>query len=297
MTKRDEHLQKMVDQVIELIENHGIEWTKGWRDISCRPMNVDTGTVYSGWNSFWLAMNGATHVATFKGWQRLGYSCKGLKGKGIHITTRGVITRENDAGEEFSFVRWGGATVFRAQDVRHEETGEPWVPPVVEEAVDTTQVLENVDRFFEATGADWRYADSGGAFFSPVGDYIQIPRRELFEGSDTQTSTEAFYAVGCHELVHWAAGPNRLDAIHDYLSKEGRAKEELVAEFGAILLSIDLGIEITPREDHAAYLESWLGALKGKSAHKYLMEAASEAQRRIDYLEELTGIQVVQKAA
>jgi antirestriction protein ArdC len=296
MAKRDEHLEAMVNHVVELIETHGVEWSKGWRDISCRPSNVDTGTVYRGWNSFWLAMNGATHVATFKGWQRLGYSCKGLKGKGIFITTRKLIKKENDKGEDASFVRWGSVAVFRAQDVRHEETGEPWVPPVVEDAVDTTLVLENVDRFFAATGADWRYADSGGAFFSPADDFIQMPRRELFEGSDTQTSTEAFYSVGCHELVHWAAGPNRLNANKDYHTAVGRAKEELVAEFGSILLSIDLGIEITPREDHAAYLESWLGALKEKNAHKYLMEAATEAQRRIDYLEGLTGIQVAEAA-
>ena len=97
MAKRDEHLEAMVNHVVELIETHGVEWSKGWRDISCRPSNVDTGTVYRGWNSFWLAMNGATHVATFKGWQRLGYSCKGLKGKGIFITTRKLIKKENDA--------------------------------------------------------------------------------------------------------------------------------------------------------------------------------------------------------
>lgn len=41
--------------------------------------------------------------------------------------------------------------------------------------------------------------------------------------------------------------------------REGRGREELVAELGACFLSADLGIapELEPRADHASYLASW----------------------------------------
>jgi antirestriction protein ArdC len=38
--------------------------------------------------------------------------------------------------------------------------------------------------------------------------------------------------------------------------------EELVAKIGAALLCADLGITPETREDHAAYIESWLKVLK-----------------------------------
>ena len=60
------------------------------------------------------------------------------------------------------------------------------------------------------------------------------------------------------------AQPSRLD--RDFGRKrwgdEGYAQEELVAELGSAFLAADLGLELEPREDHAAYIESWLKVLK-----------------------------------
>src|SRR3546814_11594405 len=39
------------------------------------------------------------------------------------------------------------------------------------------------------------------------------------------------------------------------------AREELVAELGAAFVSATIGIKLHDREDHAAYLASWLQAL------------------------------------
>jgi Zincin-like metallopeptidase len=63
---------------------------------------------------------------------------------------------------------------------------------------------------------------------------------------------------------------------------EGYAIEELVAELGAAFLCADL--EITPevREDHAAYISSWLNVLKNDK--RAVFSAASHAQRAADFL-------------
>jgi antirestriction protein ArdC len=66
---------------------------------------------------------------------------------------------------------------------------------------------------------------------------------------------------------------------------EGYAREELVAELGAAFLCADL--EITPevRPDHAAYIASWLKALKDDK--RLIFSAAAHAQRATDYLHSL----------
>ena len=58
--------------------------------------------------------------------------------------------------------------------------------------------------------------------------------------------------------------------------------EELVAELGSAFLSADL--ELTPevREDHAAYIASWIKVLKNDK--RAIFTAASHAQSAVDFL-------------
>jgi antirestriction protein ArdC len=56
----------------------------------------------------------------------------------------------------------------------------------------------------------------------------------------------------------------------------------LVAELGAAFLCADLGIEGEAREDHAAYLGSWLKVLKEDK--RAIFQAAAHAQRAADFL-------------
>jgi antirestriction protein ArdC len=58
--------------------------------------------------------------------------------------------------------------------------------------------------------------------------------------------------------------------------------EELVAELGSAFLSADL--ELTPevRDDHAAYIGSWIKVLKDDK--RAIFTAASYAQRAADFL-------------
>jgi hypothetical protein len=62
----------------------------------------------------------------------------------------------------------------------------------------------------------------------------------------------------------------------------GYAAEELVAELGAAFLCADLGITPEPREDHAAYLVSWLDVLKNDK--RAILTSAAHAQKAADFL-------------
>jgi antirestriction protein ArdC len=68
---------------------------------------------------------------------------------------------------------------------------------------------------------------------------------------------------------------------------EGYAREELVAELGSAFLCADLGITPELRDDHAAYIATWLKVLKDDK--RFVFSAAGHAQRAVDFLHTLQG--------
>jgi len=69
----------------------------------------------------------------------------------------------------------------------------------------------------------------------------------------------------------------------------------LVAELGAAFLSADIGITPEVREDHAAYIATWLTVLKGDK--RFIFTAAAHAQRAADYLHSLQPRQIEEERA
>jgi antirestriction protein ArdC len=139
------------------------------------------------------------------------------------------------------------------------------------------QRIEAADRFFAATGADIRHGGTR-AFYAEGPDYVQMPLFETFRDSESYAATLA------HELTHWTKHDKRLarDFGRVRFGDEGYASEELVAELGSAFLCADLGITPEVREDHAAYIASWLKALRDDK--RLIFSAAAHAQRAADYL-------------
>lgn len=97
----------------------------------------------------------------------------------------------------------------------------------------------------------------------------------------------SYYATLAHECTHWTRHERRLnrDFGRKRFGDEGYAVEELVAELGAAFLSADLGLTPEVREDHAAYIASWIKVLKNDK--RAIFTASSHAQRAADYLHTL----------
>ncbi len=100
-----------------------------------------------------------------------------------------------------------------------------------------------------------------------------------------ETGATVVYAGAlAHEMTHWTRHSRRLD--RDFGRRRhgdaGYAREELVAELGAAFLCADLGLALEPREDHAAYLASWLKVLQDD--RRFIVSAASLAQKAVDFL-------------
>lgn len=141
--------------------------------------------------------------------------------------------------------------------------------------IESVERIVHADVFFTSTGADIRHGGNR-AFYPGGSDHVRMPAFESFH------SPEAHCAILAHELTHWTMHKNRLDREfgRKKWGDEGYAKEELVAELGAAFLCADLGLTPEPGEDHAAYIQSWLKALKDdKRAADYLhsLQADSEA--------------------
>ena len=88
-----------------------------------------------------------------------------------------------------------------------------------------------------------------------------MPNKADFQGTATSTADEAYYSTLLHELV--LDGSNgRIDRTKGKMFGDSDyAFEELVAETGAAMLSVLLGVS-PRREDHAVYLNGWKKAVK-----------------------------------
>ncbi len=119
------------------------------------------------------------------------------------------------------------------------------------------------------------------AYYSPAADCVQMPAFESFRDA------ESYYATLAHEVTHWTKHPSRLarEFGRQRWGDEGYSLEELVAELRAAFLCADLGLTPEAREDHAAYIASWLKVLKND--RRAVFAAAAHAQRAADYLHRL----------
>lgn len=136
------------------------------------------------------------------------------------------------------------------------------------------------------------HRDPARAFYSPLFDYVNMPRPPAFD------CPEAYYCVLFHELVHSTGHRDRLNraelAQSDGFGGKRYAKKELTADIGACYLAGSCGLDLTdPRlggipllTNAAAYLQHWLTVLKGDKT--LIFRASGQAQKAVDYV--LNGV-------
>jgi antirestriction protein ArdC len=137
--------------------------------------------------------------------------------------------------------------------------------------------IEGAEAFFANTKADIRVGGNR-AYYAIGDDYVRMPPFECFVDAESHASTLS------HELCHWTRHPSRLDRDlgRKRFGDAGYAMEELVAELGSAFLCADLQITPEVREDHAAYIESWLKVLQDDK--RAIFTAASHATKAVDFL-------------
>jgi antirestriction protein ArdC len=290
-TARPDVYSRITDKIIADLEQGVRPWLKPWSADHAagkitRPLRHN-GIPYKGINVIMLWSAAVTKGyacplwLTFKQALELGGNVrKGETGE-LVVYANSITKTETDAkGEEtereIPFLK--GYTVFNAEQC--EGLPAHYTTKAEPPALTPIQRIEAADRFFAATGADIRQGGTR-AFYAQGPDYVQMPPFETFRDAESHAATLA------HELTHWTKHDKRLarDMGRVKWGDEGYAREELVAELGSAFLCADLGIAPEVRADHAAYIASWLEALKDDK--RFIFSAASHAQRAADYLHSL----------
>lgn len=285
---RKDIYQRVTDSIVAELEKGVRPWFKPWNAEHAagrisRPLRAN-GIPYRGINvlMLWAAATERGYAApqwmTYKQAQELGAQVRKGEKSSLVVYANTITRTEQDeaTGEdlerEIPFMK--GYTVFNAEQV----DGLPaHFYAVQAPALEPEQRIERAEAFFAAIGIEVR---EGGdrAYYTAAGDYVQMPPFVAFR------EPEGFYATLAHEATHWTKAPKRLD--RDFGRKrfgdEGYAMEELVAELGAEFVCADLALTPQPREEHAAYIASWLRVLKDD--RRAIFAAAAHAQRAADYL-------------
>ena len=287
---------RITDKILADLEQGVRPWFRPWSADHAagkitRPLRHN-GIPYKGinvimlWSASMLKGYACPLWLTFKQALELGGNVrKGETGELVVYADRITRTETDTKGEEVEreipFLK--GYTVFNAEQcdglpAHYYAKAEP-------PALTSLQRIEAADRFFAAAGADIRHGGTR-AFYAEGPDYVQMPPFETFRDAESHAATLA------HELIHWTKHDKRLarDMGRVKWGDEGYAREELVAELGSAFLCADLGITPDVREDHAAYIASWLKVLKDDK--RLIVSAASHAQRATDYLQGLQPHQV-----
>ncbi len=292
---------RITDKIVADLERGVRPWMKPWNVEHAagrvsRPLRHN-GQVYNGINilTLWAIAIESGFAApiwmTFRQAKALGgHVRKGERGAPVvyaNTITRTETDPETGEEEERDIPFLKDYTVFNVEQidglpVRFYALAEPRLDPVAR--------IGHAETFFATTGADIQHGGNR-AFYAAGSDHVQMPPFEAFRDA------ESYYATLAHECSHWTRHPKRLD--RDFGRKrwgdEGYAMEELVAELGSAFLAADLGLTPEVREDHAAYIESWLQVLKNDK--RAIFAAAAHAQRATDFLHGLEKAEHAQAAA
>lgn len=214
---------------------------------------------------------------TFRQAKELGdHVRKGEKGELVvyaNTLTRTETDEQTGEDVERAIPFMKGYTVFNAEQIEDLPADYALAEPVL----DRVRRIEHAENFFAATGADIRHGGNQ-AYYAIGSDRIQMPPFEAFRDA------ESYYATFAHGCTYWTRHSSRLD--RDFGRKrfgdEGYAREELVAELGSAFLAADLELTPEARDDHSAYIASWLKVLRDDK--RAIFTAAVHAQRAVDFL-------------
>ena len=288
--------ERLVQGLIELMQQGVAPWRKPWDGSGGgHHCNFISGHRYRGSNPILLSLGMHIRGSALPLW--CGYAeAKGLgispkKGSKAAMVLRPQLHQQTDQPEPSQKAEAGGSqgaprswvsyrpvAVFNASDLEG-----PGLVELIEARQEAAglQARPEPERLAaaEAVLSAWSVPVSFGgdrAFYLPQLDRIQLPDRSSFQ------SAAAFYATWAHEQVHSTGHASRLKRdLGGSFGKPRYAREELVAELGAVLLGdrLEIGSEL---QSHAAYLEHWIALLQAEP--QVLFQVLGEARQAVELL-------------
>lgn len=272
-------------QILESLKEGRSPWQKGWSPASgvLQPFNGKTGRQYTGWANivslfFSAEMNAysSPRWVTFKQAMEAGVCVnKGEKGTAVEFwksyipksaDKKATTEEEKQAHKRLACRVY---TVFNEDQLTGPLEDAPEAQPV-------TRSLQFVLDMAEAAGVKLAFGGGDQAYYRPGLDMVRSPDLSQY------ASDEAAICTLLHEFIHWTGAESRLNRDHSgQKGDELYATEELVAEAGAWLLGVELGLPFEP-QNSVNYLASW--ASKVENPEQALDKALSDAQKAARYL-------------
>ena len=120
-------------------------------------------------------------------------------------------------------------------------------------------------------------------------DFIKVPLKNQYKTSNSKEGIfadgQAFYATLLHEMAHSTGPKGRLNRdMNGSFGDKKYAKEELVAELSAALISSTMGFDKRINDNNAKYVSSWLKVLKEEPS--FIKTVLSDVGKASDMINE-----------
>lgn len=292
----------MAALILDSIEKNPTSWERGWTAVDeTTPINGSTNRAYNGFNSLYLYFVAQKYGykdsrwVTFNQAKELGASVKKgeksspvlfyqLYDKNAKKEFNSLTVRDMSDDEKKQYVQENVrrvlkySTVFNAEQCDRFPERKADLPKMSEEERAHQNAM--IEKIIENSAAPVYYDGGNRAYYSPGTDSIHLPEVNAFH------SMQDYYATALHEIAHSTGHESRLNRIGTYGSKESYAVEELRAELASIFMQKELGITLEGKhfENHAAYLNSWLNAVRSDKC--LFFDAVHDAEKISDYIAE-----------
>ena len=318
----DAALRRFTEMIVDRMEQmKGSGWKKGWTGgasgYAGLPQNVG-GRNYSGANSFFLQLHTAANgyrlpvYLTFK--QAHNLKTHVLKGeKAFPVVYWDMMVKDKDGSrispdvyrsmtaeerkgldvipfiKAFPVYNVAQTNLAEVQPERMQKLLDKFKIPELRDT-EGMYVHEALDRMVRTQGwlcpiqADKR---EDGAYYSPSRDIVVIPMKAQFNIGTTPEETYRggmeYYSTMLHEMAHSTMTPGRLNREGGGKFGDPKyAKEELVAELTAALISRSMGFDTKVTDNSAAYLDHWIGVLKQEP--KFIVSVMADVNKASDLI-------------
>lgn len=273
----------VTERICTLLEKGVIPWERPW--VGGDPMNLITKKPYSGVNRLLLGFEefSSPYWATYKQVEdRDGHVKKGEKSRLVVFyrissgRTPGADEEAVDEAKEkrrFLLRYYHVFNMDQTEGITIKDKDAP-VRPAKPDKI-AGRIVFGMPKKPAIRHAGTR------AYYAPSDDRVTMPPLSTFR------STDGYYGVLFHELVHSTGHESRLARKSQKgwspFGSSDYSQEELVAEIGSAFLLHDCGMDSEGRvKNSAAYVQNWLKALSNDK--RMIVQAANAAQKAHDYI-------------
>lgn len=278
-TTRPDTYAAITDRIISALDQGTVPWRRPWRSRGLR--NAISGRSYRGINLLLLGLTALERSFDDPRW----LTYRQAQAKGGHVRrgeqgTQVVLWKWIDRSDVDTSESQQHYPLLRLFTVFNITQCDDVAPPPYDGGGSQDPLAEAEAIVASYPGGPPVLHDAGSAYYIPSRDEVHLPPRESFRDA------HGYYATLFHELAHSTGHEIRLNR-EGYQSaarfgSEIYSREELVAEFTAAFLGQEAGTDPSRVEQSAAYIASWLKALRDD--RRLVVIAAGQAQRAADHI-------------